>query len=444
VIDIQYPRICPLEEMFSRKHHFRRLNEFSQVTTTSAEAEEKGESSITLGLLHEEDYEDPMPCSLQWFYPQHNSYLSSVLLVFLVLSVSILGGLGYFLTIRMGEQSSSTQVVYPTLTFTPTPKVTGTSDAYKFIILQIADIHLGEAPATDWGPMQDVKTWRALHTILSFTRPNLIIFSGDQITANDIKDNATTYYKMLGDFIESYHIPWGIIFGNHDDAPFLNTSTTTKKRSDLLKFLQQQDYKYSVTRQDSSPINVFGVSNYVLNVTLALRDSTVMAAQIILLDSGGGTLPSQIQQTQLDWISSIRLRDVPAIVFQHIPTLHHTFQDRKCVGSNGDGGIDPVSYDPGIFDFLLSDGAVHLLAVGHNHGNSYCCPTTSRNETLPLSLCFGRHSGYGGYGDFARGSRIYELNINLTTSPEDSEKSKFTLRSWVQMESGNVTELYTP
>ncbi len=93
---------------------------------------------------------------------------------------------------------------------------------------------------------------------------------------------------------------------------------------------------------------------------------------------------------------------------------------------------------------LLTQLLIHLLAVGHNHGNSYCCPTTSRNETLPLSLCFGRHSGYGGYGDFARGSRIYELNINLTTSPEDSEKSKFTLRSWVQMESGNVTELYTP
>jgi hypothetical protein len=176
-----------------------------------------------------------------------------------------------------------------------------------------------------------------------------------------------------------------------------------------------------------------------------LRDSVVtLAAQIILLDSGGGTLPNQLQSSQLDWISSVRVRDIPAVVFQHIPTSHHSFQDKICIGSNGDGGIDPVSYDPGILDFLLSDGAVHLLAVGHNHGNSYCCPAAQRNETLPLTLCFGRHSGYGGYGDFARGSRLYELNMNVSTRPEDGEKPKFSLRSWVQMESGNVTELYVP
>lgn len=417
--------------MFSRKHHFRRLDDFSQVTNTSTEDEED---------------EGSTPLSHQWFYSQRVSYLSCIqLLVLLLLSFVVLAPLGYVINIRMGEQSTSLHVfVSPPLSFVPAPTVTGRRDAYKFIILQMADIHLGEAPG-EWGPTQDVKTWRAMNTILSLTRPDLIIFSGDQITANDIKDNATTYYKMLGDFIESYHIPWGIIFGNHDDANFLNTSMTTSKRSDLLKFLQQQDYKYSVTRQDSSPTNVFGVSNYVLNVTLPLRDSVVtMAAQIILLDSGGGTLPNQLQRSQLDWISSIRVRDIPAVVFQHIPTSHHSFQDKMCVGSNGDGGIDPVSYDPGILDFLLSDGAVHLLAVGHNHGNSYCCPATNGNETLPLTLCFGRHSGYGGYGDFARGSRMYELNIKVSASPEDAEKPKFTLRSWVQMESGNVTELYTP
>lgn len=65
------------------------------------------------------------------------------------------------------------------------------------------------------------------------------------------------------------------------------------------------------------------------------------------------------------------------------------------------------------------------------------------NQTLPLSLCFGRHSGYGGYGEFDRGSRIYELRIRGTTVPMEGKKV-VSFHSWVQIESGNVTEEYTP
>jgi hypothetical protein len=437
--------------MSSRKHRFSHPYEFSQVAS-DIEDEEETESSAVLQAFQEENYEDSIPRSLSWNYCLYRKKTSSNSFVVIVVSIVLLLILTVITAIIIfkskGQPPSPIKPEFPRLTFTPVSTATGETSAYTFTILQIADIHLGEAPGTVWGPLQDIKTWRALNTILSYTRPNFIIFSGDQITANDIKDNATTYYKMLGVFIESYHIPWGIIFGNHDDAHYQNTATTSKRRSDLLQFLQQQKYNYCMTRQDSSPLNVFGVSNYALNVTLIVENNTdAIAAQIMLLDSGGGTLPNQLLQSQLDWISSIRVKDTPAVVFQHIPTSQHIFHDgksSKCIGSNGDGGIDPISSDPGIVEFLLNDGAVHLLAVGHNHGNSYCCSTTTNgNQTLPLSLCFGRHSGYGGYGEFDRGSRIYELRINRTTIPVD-EKKDFSFRSWILMESGNVTEEYTP
>ena len=83
----------------------------------------------------------------------------------------------------------------------------------------------------------------------------------------------------------------------------------------------------------------------------------------------------------------------------------------------------------------FDDGNVHFLAVGHNHGNSYCCPTSRNNGVL--SLCFGRHSGYGGYGNLDRGARVYELSV-------DTENGYFSYKSWVQMESGDVTEMYIP
>lgn len=244
-----------------------------------------------LQVLQEENYEDSIPRSQTRTYCLYrnklssNSFVSSIVLLLILTVITAI-----IIFNSKGQHPSPIQVEFPSLTFTPVSTGTGETSAYKFTILQIADIHLGEVPGTVWGPIQDIKTWRAMDTILSYTHPNFIIFSGDQNTANDIKDNATTYYKKLGDFIESYRIPRGIIFGNHDDAHYQNTTTTSMRRSDLLQFLKQQKYNYCMTRQDSSPLNVFGVSNYVLNVTVILENNTdAIAAQIMLLDSGGGT-----------------------------------------------------------------------------------------------------------------------------------------------------------
>lgn len=71
----------------------------------------------------------------------------------------------------------------------------------------------------------------------------------------------------------------------------------------------------------------------------------------------------------------------------------------------------------------LIDMELMLQAVfaGHNHGLDWCCPYQR------LWLCYARHSGYGGYGDWARGARILEI----TEKP-------FSLKSWIRMEDGAV------
>jgi hypothetical protein len=46
----------------------------------------------------------------------------------------------------------------------------------------IADIHLGEAQDTDWGPQQDWKTWNLLDKILlKWKHPDLIVLSRVEI-----------------------------------------------------------------------------------------------------------------------------------------------------------------------------------------------------------------------------------------------------------------------
>lgn len=59
--------------------------------------------------------------------------------------------------------------------------------------------------------------------------------------------------------------------------------------------------------------------------------------------------------------------------------------------------------------------------VGHNHGLDWCCPYEK------LWLCFARHTGYGGYGNWDRGARIVEI----TQQP-------FSIKSWIRMEDGSV------
>lgn len=61
------------------------------------------------------------------------------------------------------------------------------------------------------------------------------------------------------------------------------------------------------------------------------------------------------------------------------------------------------------------------IFVGHNHGLDWCCPYEK------LWLCFARHTGYGGYGNWTRGARIVEI----TQKP-------FSIKSWIRMEDGSV------
>jgi hypothetical protein len=72
-------------------------------------------------------------------------------------------------------------------------------------------------------------------------------------------------------------------------------------------------------------------------------------------------------------------------------------------------------------------------------GNAWCCALNR------LQLCFGRHTGYGGYGDWARGSRIVRLVRSLPTAgaPDGTAGAArgpgaVLVETWVRMEDGSV------
>lgn len=89
---------------------------------------------------------------------------------------------------------------------------------------------------------------------------------------------------------------------------------------------------------------------------------------------------------------------------------------------------------------LLDTPGLHSVYTGHDHGDSWCGRWP--NETLPgyglgeLSgqirpfLCFCRHSGYGGYGTWARGVRQVKLTF--------SDNGTMSVDTWVRMQSGAI------
>ena len=317
-----------------------------------------------------------------------------------------------------------------------------------FKILQLADIHYGEGPGTNWGERQDAKSIELIQSLLQTESPDLVVLSGDQLTADFIKEGATAVQKQLVQAMVDVqpNVRWCLVMGNHDDHPFetfldngvvLTDPTTTRR--DLLYFDASLGGSVTVAGDKSIyklPIlyDIDGSSE---------RDSGVPAAEIFIFDTGGGMIREEIDQEQVDWFveqtqtrSSEMPDPIPAIAFQHIASNADAwaFSDGECSGIDEESNrVKTVKKDPGLFQAMMNYEDLHFVGVGHNHGKSYCC------DYQDLHSCYGRHSGYGGYEKVDRGGRIYELRIEV-----EEESSIFSWESWVRLEDGSVVDRYRP
>ena len=325
-----------------------------------------------------------------------------------------------------------------------------------FTIIQFADLHYGESPE------QDTNSSRVMHDILQIeNKIDFAVFTGDQVSGYLYWNNN----EILPMWIESlmptvnHSIPFATIFGNHDDQPFhfepavcqqwtqnililLSACTVIMYFADkknkskthialacivaLLLILYQVNpsthIRESIVSHEKrrfpelsytqiGPSSLPGTSNFYLPVY-----SKTSKVLLFFLDSGGGRLSQAITQSQIDWVKSIskQHRNPNSIAFFHIPSREFSDVDAlKCTGNNETE--PPTSI--GAADLT----GIKAIFVGHDHRNSWCCVATP-------SLCYGRHTGYGGYGDWMRGARVIRLKFD--------ENSMFTITTWLRMENG--------
>eukprot|EP00257_Ricinus_communis_P021860 XP_015581431.1 probable inactive purple acid phosphatase 16 [Ricinus communis] len=320
-----------------------------------------------------------------------------------------------------------------------------------FKIALFADLHFGEDAWTDWGPQQDVNSVKVMSTVLDHETPDFVVYLGDVVTANNIPiANASLYWDQAISPTRERGIPWSSVFGNHDDASFewpknwyyllLHRILVSVPGEESCSFrgtqrieLMKNEIKHnSLSFSKTGPKDLWpSVSNYVLQVASS-SDPTAKVVMMYFLDSGGGSYPEVISSAQAKWFQhkSEEINPdsrVPEIVFWHIPSKAYKkvaprfWIHKPCVGSINLEHVAAQEAEYGIMNILVKRPSVKAVFVGHNHGLDWCCPYSK------LWLCYARHTGYGGYGNWPRGARIVEVN-----------ERPFSIKSWIRMEDGSV------
>ncbi|KVI08580.1 Metallophosphoesterase domain-containing protein [Cynara cardunculus var. scolymus] len=323
-------------------------------------------------------------------------------------------------------------------------RVAGDGEGSSFKVALFADLHFGENAWTDWGPQQDLNSVNVMSTVLDVERP-----------ANNLPiHNASFYWDQAISPTRARNIPWASLFGNHDDAPFewpidwfsssgiphilcprVNSSGGDEcsfKGTTRLELMRNEIMHSLLSYTGFGPRNLWpSVSNYVLTLVSPKRDPKSPLMFMYFLDSGGGSYPEVISSIQSEWFHNKSQEvnpdsSVPEIVFWHIPSKAYEKVAKKavgkrtqCVGSMFQERVAAQEAEMGMMKLLKERPSVKAVFVGHNHGLDWCCPYEK------MWLCYARHTGYGGYGNWARGARILEIS-----------DEPFSLKSWIRMENG--------
>lgn len=275
-----------------------------------------------------------------------------------------------------------------------------------FKILAFTDMHFDgmDKKAMD-------KTMEEFLNALEEERPDLVIFTGDIITAIFNQERA----KTIADIMETYGIYWCAILGNHEGEHPLSFS-----RENLIKlWANTEKYPHCLVR--SGPKDIFGYGNYVVNL---LDPDHNLFQSLIFLDSGdyvakedGETLHiseksyDYIKADQIEWYKE-QINKLPvgtkSSLFIHIPLCEYAIgwdaiydETSKTIRDTDDckyfdgmqrEAVCCSEYNSGLFAVMLSLGSTQAVYCGHDHVNDYSISYKG------IMLNYLQASGYSTYG----------------------------------------------
>ena len=258
--------------------------------------------------------------------------------------------------------------------YNPSDYIVGTlpyRDGFK--ILQLTDIHMSDKDDQDlhYAFMDKLITEANAANDVDF-----MVVTGDLFTFAS-RDTAKRLFK----FLDSYKIPWSVVFGNHDEQTYFPVDWMTGYLNGLNdKRLSNPDSSYCYFK-DLQDDKVQGNCNFAINVV----DGTTVKKQLILMDSNRYYFGSYMgydyfKKDQIDWYESmVKETPVDSLMFYHIPLfeINEAYEKGTRVfdGKNGNDGkredCCPPKENSGFFSKITELGHTKAMFFGHDHINTF-------------------------------------------------------------------------
>ncbi|KAK2649902.1 hypothetical protein Ddye_017391 [Dipteronia dyeriana] len=332
----------------------------------------------------------------------------------------------------------------------------------EFKILQVADMHYADGKTTtceDVLPSQvatcsDLNTTAFLSHIISAEKPNLIVFTGDNIFGSDATDAAKSLNAAFSPAIAS-NIPWVVVLGNHDQE-------STLSREGIMKHIVTLNNTLSQVNPSNQTHIIDGFGNYNLEIGgvkgSGFENKSVL--NLYLLDSGDySTVPSipgygWIKPSQQMWFqsTSAKLQEeymskaaatdedgpAPGLAYFHIPLPEYaSLESTNLTGVKLEpGGISSASVNSGFFTTMKTAGDVKAVFTGHDHLNDFC------GKVMDIQLCYGGGFGYHAYGKagWDRRARVVVATLERTQN-QGGWGSVDSIQTWKRLDDGNLTAI---
>ncbi|KAJ4878548.1 putative inactive purple acid phosphatase 29 [Raphanus sativus] len=322
----------------------------------------------------------------------------------------------------------------------------------EFKILQVADMHFANGATTrclDVLPTQkahcsDLNTTLFMSRLIAAEKPDLIVFTGDNIFGFDVKDPVKSMDAAFAPAIAS-KIPWVAILGNHDQE-------STLTRQELMKHIVKLPNTLSQVNPPEAAHYIDGFGNYNLQIRGAAESSLQNKSVLNLYFLDSGDYSSVPYMEGYDWVktsqqfwferTSKRLQRVynaepnpqqgisPGLAYFHIPLPEFwSFDSKNATKGVRQEGTYSASTNSGFFTTLVTRGDVKSVFVGHDHVNDFC------GKLKGLNLCYGGGFGYHAYGKagWERRARVVVAELNKKKGDVQS------IRTWKRLDDQHLS-----
>ncbi|XP_054784595.1 probable inactive purple acid phosphatase 29 [Prosopis cineraria] len=327
----------------------------------------------------------------------------------------------------------------------------------EFRILQVADMHYANGKSThcldvlrsQYASCSDLNTTAFIRRMILAEKPDLIVFTGDNIFGKDADDSAKSLDAAFAPAIES-NIPWVAVLGNHDQEGSLSREGVMKHIVGLKNTLSK------VNPPDVDFIDGFG--NYNLEIrgveNSELGNKSVL--NLYFLDSGDySTVPSLIsgygwiKPSQQLWFqrTSAKLERAykdepvpqktaaPGLAYFHIPLPEYaSFHSSNFTGVKQEK-IGSASVNSGFFTTLVETGDVKAVFTGHDHVNDFC------GKLKGIQLCYGGGFGYHAYGKAGWSRRARVVVVRLDKTANSSWGDVKSIKTWKCLDDQYLTKI---